>query len=122
MGDALARRLQLAFPLHINDLSSTAFARMVERGTHACTGPLAKSDELRAIVQSNDVIPATDLAGTGTNALCLPPGTNFQFHVGEASRQRHVAEALRQGLCCRVVQLHGLVFDPDTVADYDFWL
>ncbi|EER58375.1 protein of unknown function DUF121 [Acidovorax delafieldii 2AN] len=98
------------------------------RGTAArvlvlsCDLPLAKSDELRAIVQSNDVILATDLAGTGTNALCLPPGTNFQFHYGEASRQRHVEEALRQGLCCRVVQLHGLAFDLDTVADYDFWL
>ena len=39
MGAALARRLQLQYPLFVYDLNEGAVARMVEKGSTACSSP-----------------------------------------------------------------------------------
>lgn len=64
-----------------------------------------------------------DKLGEGTNALFLaPPPPAFTFHFGPDSFRRHVAEAARHGLTCRIVSSPGLSFDLDTAADWQRYL
>lgn len=66
------------------------------------------------------VVVATDLAGTGTNALVLPQGVELPFCFGPDSARRHErAAASDQPVRC--VRLPGLAFDLDTPEDLDTW-
>ncbi|EER60273.1 3-hydroxyisobutyrate dehydrogenase [Acidovorax delafieldii 2AN] len=76
MGGALARRLQLSYPLHVYDLNQAAVTRMAERGAHTCA-------TLQKLASNCEVI-----------FLCLPMST----HVHEAIFGPHGLEtALRPG-------------------------
>lgn len=87
----------------------------------SCDLPFAREDDLRALVRPGQATLATDRAGSGTNALCLPAGTAFHFQYGPSSRHRHIEEANRRGLTCRVLHRPSLAFDLDSVADYREW-
>lgn len=87
----------------------------------SCDLPFACEADLRALVRPGQVVVATDRAGTGTNALCLPGRAAFRFHYGEGSRHRHEEEAARAGLACTVLQPASLAFDLDTYDDYREW-
>lgn len=126
---ALARaqgaRVLLESGRGLNEAVSQAVATLKEFNTHilvmSCDLPLAEEDDLRALVGSQDVVIATDRAALGTNALCLPPGVEFQFHYGDSSCSRHAEEARRRGLKPRVLQRSKLAFDLDTYADLREW-
>jgi len=60
---------------------------------------------------------ASDLAGTGTNALYLAPPAPFRFQFGLGSRLRHLAEAVRLGRHPELVRAAGLEFDLDVADD-----
>jgi 2-phospho-L-lactate/phosphoenolpyruvate guanylyltransferase len=62
---------------------------------------------------------APDMAGTGTNALCLGSAIPFRFQFGVDSHRLHLAEAKRLGLTPEVVRFPGLQFDVDLPADLD---
>lgn len=82
--------------------------------------PLVSVADIEALVRSgrrSGFAIATDVAGTGTNALYLRPATGFRFCFGPGSRRRHVAEALRLGLRPAVVRTRGLQFDVDSIDD-----
>lgn len=82
--------------------------------------PLVSAADIEAVVRSgrrSGFAIATDVSGTGTNALYLRPATGFRFRFGPGSRQRHVAEALRLGLRPALVRTRGLQFDVDSIDD-----
>lgn len=92
----------------------------------SCDLPLVRPADLHALVACSRAAPAgvalaTDRAGSGTNALCLPPGASFRFFYGPASRRSHAEEAARRGLPCRVLHEAPLAFDIDTIADWHEW-
>ena len=91
----------------------------------SCDVPFAREDDLRHMVvrarTSPCVVVATDRAGSGTNALCLPQGTSFQFRYGPASCLNHAAQASVLGLECVVLRHTSLAFDVDTVQDHREW-
>ncbi len=60
---------------------------------------------------------ATDLAGTGTNALYLTSSARFRFQFGPDSRWHHVQESARLGLEPQLVRSRGLAFDLDRIED-----
>ncbi|MBM5812148.1 MAG: 2-phospho-L-lactate guanylyltransferase [Gammaproteobacteria bacterium] len=60
---------------------------------------------------------AADEEGTGTNGLYVMPATGFRFQFGPASRERHVAEAMRLGLPVEIIESGGLQFDVDSADD-----
>jgi 2-phospho-L-lactate guanylyltransferase len=82
--------------------------------------PLLTSADVEALVlggRQSGFALAPDVAGTGTNALYLPPAAGFRFQFGPGSCQRHVAEAIRLGLRPGVVRARGLEFDVDAIDD-----
>ena len=91
----------------------------------SCDVPFAREDDLRHMVArartSPCVVVATDRAESGTNALCLPQGTPFEFSYGGASCRRHAAQAGALGLECVVLRRTSLAFDIDTARDYREW-
>lgn len=54
----------------------------------------------------------------GTNALYVSPAVGFEFSYGDGSYDRHLREAERLGIPCRVVHAPGLKFDLDTEEDW----
>jgi 2-phospho-L-lactate guanylyltransferase len=60
----------------------------------------------------------SDRRGCGTNALYLRPATDFDFHYGAGSLQRHIHEALARDYMVRLVNAPGLQFDLDTEPDW----
>jgi 2-phospho-L-lactate guanylyltransferase len=64
---------------------------------------------------------ATDLAGTGTNALFLPAGNTLAFRYGPDSAGRHVQSAIAAGQASVCATLAGLAFDLDTPDDIKAW-
>ncbi len=63
-----------------------------------------------------------DRTQEGTNALFLCPPLGFEFQFGPGSFQRHLQEAERLGITCRVVHAPGLKFDLDTEEDWRTYL
>jgi 2-phospho-L-lactate guanylyltransferase len=63
-----------------------------------------------------------DRTEEGTNALFLCPPLGFDFQFGPGSFRRHMQEAERLGIACRVVHAPGLKFDIDTEEDWRTYL
>jgi 2-phospho-L-lactate guanylyltransferase len=66
---------------------------------------------------SNIAICADDRK-EGTNALFISLPTDFTFHYGKGSFQRHQREASNLGLTARIVTSPNLEFDLDTEEDW----
>lgn len=67
---------------------------------------------------SRTVAICPDKNEDGTNALYVSPPVGFEFRYGEGSFSRHLREAERLGIPCRVVHAPGLKFDLDTEEDW----
>lgn len=95
---------------------------------------LARRNVTKAIVAHADLPLATALAWLadfdgvtlvpdrhldGTNALCVPTASGFQFAYGADSFASHRAEATRLGLPVRLVPDVPLGWDVDVPADLD---
>ncbi len=82
--------------------------------------PLLARPDIEAMLaagRSCQVVIAPDRAGLGTNALLLSPPTLFPPEFGEASLERHVAAAGRQGVAALRCDLPGIGFDIDLPED-----
>ena len=91
--------------------------------TLAADLPSVTADDVRALCQlpAGIVGLAPDHHGTGTNALSLPlpEALDFAYAYGPGSCARHLAEARRLGLDCRLIETPGLARDIDEPADLD---
>ncbi|HSV80222.1 MAG TPA: 2-phospho-L-lactate guanylyltransferase [Ramlibacter sp.] len=91
----------------------------------SCDLPQVRASDLDAVVQlgrrRESLVLATDRAGTGTNALYLPPGQRIRLHYGPGSCELHLAEANRRGLPLHVIQTERLAFDVDWPGDLQEW-
>src|SRR5262249_28478254 len=78
---------------------------------------------LRELVDSGSAAPgvvlAPDRLGTGTNALVVPAGVNFETKLGPNSFELHRREAARLGLPLFVCRLPCLQLVIDTPADLE---
>lgn len=79
--------------------------------------PLAQTFE--PLVGFNGVTLVPDRHGGGTNVLCLPSATEFNWHYGPGSFAAHRAEAVSRGLAVNIVALPELQWDVDTPDDLD---
>ncbi len=66
----------------------------------------------------NEVLICSDQQQQGTNALFMPATQPFHFHYGPNSYQHHLAEAQRQQIIIRTINIPSLQFDLDTEADW----
>ncbi|HTN79506.1 MAG TPA: 2-phospho-L-lactate guanylyltransferase [Acidimicrobiales bacterium] len=69
--------------------------------------------------QHDGVTIVPDRRDDGTNVVCVPSASGFEFSYGPGSFRRHAAEARRLGLALRVVREPGLGWDVDLPADLD---
>jgi 2-phospho-L-lactate guanylyltransferase len=77
--------------------------------------PFVQSSEIAELLEAAEATGAamaTDRDGLGTNALALSKRTGFTFHFGHDSRAKHAAQQP-----CAVLQLPGLAYDIDDLAD-----
>jgi 2-phospho-L-lactate guanylyltransferase len=80
--------------------------------------PLA--DDLRWAGRFAGVTLVPDRRDDGTNVLCVPVATGFEFHYGPGSFRRHQIEARRRGLPLRIARVPDLAWDVDVPADLTF--
>lgn len=86
--------------------------------------PFLQGYELQQLLDK--AAPATcvicsDEKKEGTNALLLPPSTNFTFQYGPCSYPKHLAEAARLNLITHTITAPGICFDLDTEADWHIY-
>jgi 2-phospho-L-lactate guanylyltransferase len=87
--------------------------------------PFLQAHEIQAILDkgssSEDCIICPDEKQNGTNALIIPPSTNFKFQYGPNSYHKHLIEAERLNLAIQTITTPGISFDLDTEADWHFY-
>ena len=74
-------------------------------------------DEIFAAADEADVVLVPSRDGTGTNAILRRPPDLFPSHFGPGSFRKHLAEAERAGVACRVLDLPRIALDIDDPAD-----
>ena len=82
--------------------------------------PLLQADDIHSIIEQSkwhDVVLASSLDGTGTNALLTRPPLVIPYLFGVNSSPRYQAEAKRQSLRYIVFKSTGLALDIDTIDD-----
>ncbi len=83
--------------------------------------PLITAADIEAILDHENeetpviIVPSRD--GTGTNAILRRPPDLFPSHFGPDSLRKHLHEAARLRVNCRVVQLERIALDIDDPAD-----
>lgn len=85
-----------------------------------CDLPLLTADDLRCLVDcagTQAVALAPDRFKQGTNGICLPSSTAFEFAFGPGSYKRHRSSIERLRLRAVEVERPGLAFDVDTPND-----
>ena len=80
---------------------------------------LPRAETLDGLAEADTVTIVPDRHLDGTNVLCLPLGTGFEYHYGPGSFAAHCQEALRRGLDLRVRRVPALEWDIDTPDDLD---
>ncbi|WP_340265885.1 2-phospho-L-lactate guanylyltransferase [Sphingobium mellinum] len=87
--------------------------------------PLIQAEDVAAMfdIPPTHIAAASDRAGQGTNALCLPlpQGGRFAFRYGEDSFAAHHREAARLSLGLTAIARPGLGFDVDQPDDLHAW-
>lgn len=87
--------------------------------------PFLQAHEIQAILDkgssSESCIICPDEKQNGTNALIIPPSTNFRFQYGPNSYPKHLIEAERLNLTMQTITTPGISFDLDTEADWHFY-
>lgn len=140
---AAAKDLPLAVVCDDDEVAAWARARRADvvwrpgRGLNGAVADgvehLAEAGATHVIVAHADLPLADDLARIaagfagvtlvpdrrrdGTNVLCLPVRSGFEFHYGPRSFRRHQREAARLGLPCRVLVDRRLAWDVDEPDD-----
>ena len=113
-----------------NQAITLGIARAAAQGaTHVmalpCDLPYLSTDAMRALANASgrgkQVVLAPDKAGTGTNAVLVGVGTDFEFAFGPGSLLAHQAVARRAGLSVSLVQRDDLKLDLDTPDDLARW-
>jgi len=120
-----ARALEERAPGGLNDGLRQAHTVLAELGATrmlmvACDLPLLSAVDLRHLAggaSTNTVALAPDRSGQGTNGLCVPLPTPFEFAFGANSLARHVSCAKRLGMRSVIVERAGLAFDVDLPED-----
>ena len=75
-----------------------------------------------SVVDGPGVGIAPDRGRDGSNVMCVPTGTGFEFAYGPGSFERHCAEARRLGLELTIVDDDTLAWDVDDPDDLpDDW-
>ena len=87
--------------------------------------PFLQAYEIQTMLDTAK-LPATcvicpDEKQNGTNALILPPSTNFRFQYGPNSYSKHLSEAQRLNLVIHTITAPGICFDLDTEADWHIY-
>ena len=83
--------------------------------------PLITTADIEAILDHENaetpvvIVPSRD--GTGTNAILRRPPDLFPSHFGPDSLRKHLHEAARLQVNCRVVHLERIALDIDDPAD-----
>ena len=82
--------------------------------------PLLQAHDIHSMIEQSkwhDVVLASSLDGTGTNALLTRPPLVIPYLFGINSSPRYQAEAKRQNLNYSVFKSTGLALDVDTIDD-----
>ena len=110
MGAALARRLQLQYPLFVYDLNEAAVERMVEKGSTACSSPrdvASQSDVILLCLPTSDHVRAAIFGENGLAAALKPGSLIVDQTTGDPIATRAIAADLgkRGGLMHKDVRL-----------------
>jgi 2-phospho-L-lactate guanylyltransferase len=114
----------------LNGAVAAAAAYALRRGCRrlvvtACDLPRLSVEALDALTERPwsraRLALATDVAGTGTNALHLASRARFSFAFGAESRARHVLAARARGWTYAVATHPGLSLDIDRGNDLRSW-
>jgi len=114
----------------LNGAVAAAASHALRRGCRslvvtACDLPLLSVEALDALTERPwsraRLTLATDVAGTGTNALHLASRAHFSFAFGTESRAHHVAVARERGWACAVCTHPELTLDIDRGHDLRAW-
>jgi 2-phospho-L-lactate/phosphoenolpyruvate guanylyltransferase len=106
----------------LNGAVADGVARFAARGfdqvivAHA---DLPLAEHLVWVSEFDGVTLVPDRRDDGTNVICVPAGSGFEFQYGPGSFGRHRAEAERLGLPVRVVREVRLGWDVDHPVDLD---
>ncbi len=82
--------------------------------------PLLHKDDIEGIIEQSrwhDIVLASSLDGTGTNALLTRPPLLIPYLFGAHSAQHYQSEAKRQNLNYTIYASTGLALDIDTIED-----
>lgn len=114
-------------PLDLNVAVTGAFELARQRGATdvlvlPSDVPFVTVDDLRDLMVSNAaVVVCPDRHESGTNGLLLRDVDAFVFKYGPHSFHRHRGEAARRRLSAEIVRAPGLLFDLDTVEDWELY-
>jgi 2-phospho-L-lactate guanylyltransferase len=82
--------------------------------------PLLQTQDIHCMIEQSqwhDIVLATSVDGTGTNALLVRPPLVIPYLFGVNSSTRYQAEAKRRGLNYTLYKSTGLALDVDTIDD-----
>ena len=80
-------------------------------------GDLPLATDLHWVAEFDGITLIPDRRSDGTNVICVPAGSGFNFSYGPGSFARHLAEAGRLGRPVRVVHSSPLAWDVDVPED-----
>ncbi|PID85433.1 MAG: 2-phospho-L-lactate guanylyltransferase [Chloroflexi bacterium] len=87
--------------------------------------PFLQAHEIQQLLENRSpqtaCIICPDETETGTNALFMPPHTDFIFQYGPNSFQKHLNEAKRLHMTTQIVSYPGICFDLDTETDWHIY-
>jgi 2-phospho-L-lactate guanylyltransferase len=85
--------------------------------------PLIQTGDIETLLDCEaDVVIVPSRDGTGTNALLRRPPDLFPSHFGPGSLRKHLDEAARLQVNCRLVHLERIALDIDDPADVEVFL
>ncbi len=105
----------------LNDAVQSAYGELTERFDRLIVvhGDLRYPQGIGELDPAPGVTLYADHLGVGTNVLVLPTGLDFHFAYGPGSLQRHLDEAQRLGVDCRVEWTSPWRFDVDQLNDLE---
>ncbi|MEE9414285.1 MAG: 2-phospho-L-lactate guanylyltransferase [Acidimicrobiales bacterium] len=98
----------------VEDLGAAGFDQVV-----VAHGDLPLAQSFSELLDFDGITLVPDRRRQGTNVICLPTGTGFEFSYGAGSFDRHLTEASRVATETRVVTDENLALDIDTPEDME---
>lgn len=88
--------------------------------------PLVQSGDIESLLAEGNQHPATVIVpsrdGAGTNAILRAPPTLFRSHFGPGSLSKHMAEAARKNVPCKILPNPRIALDIDDEDDLRVFL